>query len=65
MNSIWIARDEDGVLCAFSVKPERDILSHSWVVLDDAQGVCIPDDWFPGLKWEDEPIELVIKGKED
>lgn len=61
MNSIWIARDKDGILCAFSVKPERDILSYSWIVLDDACGICIPADWFPEVTWESEPIELVIK----
>lgn len=61
MNSIWIARDKDGVLCAFPVKPERDILSHSWVVYDDAKSVCIPADWFPDLTWNDNPIELTNK----
>lgn len=65
MNSIWIARDKNGVIAAYLSKPVRDDLSDSWVTDDGAHCCCIYSDWFPNLTWESEPIELVIKEKED
>lgn len=35
MNSIWIARDKDGDLWAFPSKLERDILSYTWITIDE------------------------------
>lgn len=61
MNSIWIARDKDGSLWAFPSKPERDILSYAWITIDDMYSCRIPNDWFPDLKWDDNPIELITK----
>lgn len=65
MNSIWIARDFYGNLYAYKEKPVKD--KHIWNKRkDDTSYVCeLDDDWFPGLRWQDEPIELVIKEKED
>lgn len=61
MNSIWIARDKYGALCVSSEKPVRG--NGCWDMRD---GVYISDsDWFPDLTWNDEPLELVLKGKED
>ena len=65
MNSIWIARDKDGDLWAFPSKPERDILSYSWITTNDEVCCRIPTDWFPELTWENSPIELAPKRKED
>lgn len=57
MNSIWIARDKYGDLCVSSEKPVRN--NGCWEICD---GVEISDsDWFPDLRWEDEPIELIPK----
>ena len=65
MNSIWIARDKNGVLFAFSVKPVRNDLSDAWVTDDDLLCCCMHDDWFPEVTWENSPIELVIEEKEE
>lgn len=63
MNSIWIARDMDNSLFAYEQEPFRD--SNEWMnkelFLESAQ---LPEGWFPDLRWEDEPIELVAKEKE-
>lgn len=58
----WVARDKDGSLHFFGTKPERyegyDI--HRWWV----SGACIQcalgfrKNWYPNLKWEDEPIAV-------
>ena len=63
MNSIWIARDETGFLWAFSEKPVK--YKGSWIPSSDEIPYDIEERLFPELKWEDDPIELVIKGKED
>lgn len=67
MNSIWIARDKEGTLYVYKEKPKRGL--DMW--LDAAHyefgGTSkeLNPNWFTDLRWEDEPIELVIKGKED
>lgn len=63
MNGIWIARDKSGILCAFRNKPKRDRKSGTWRTGEegDYSYCCIEESWFPGLKWEDEPVELTIK----
>lgn len=67
MNRIWIARDRDGVLCAFLEKPERDKRTGKWQT--DEEYVCgycvIEESWFSDLGWGDNPIELTITGKEE
>ena len=32
--------------------------------IGDIYSCRIPDDWFPDLKWDNEPLELMPKGKE-
>lgn len=64
MKSIWIARDGDGRLFAHESKPVRSDLADNWV--SHASFCCrMRDYWFPEVAWESEPIELVIKEKED
>ena len=64
MNSIWIARDKDGRLFLYEKKPiGRD--STSWLISPNSNNEEIDDDWFPEVTWDTEPIELVIKEKED
>lgn len=64
MKSIWIARDKGGALFLFTKKPSRfeDIWNNK---SEDGISECcrIPDEWFPNLRWGDEPVELVIKEK--
>lgn len=70
MKSIWIARNEDGILLVFDKKPTRafdkergkgllDVLeSYRWLF----QCKQIPGTWFyPEVTWENSPIELVVK----
>ena len=68
MNSIWIARDKDGWLCAFSEKPTRNEQESRWVLGATAKQFYyypLSSTWFPQITWQDDPIELVIKKKED
>lgn len=60
MSSIWIARDKSGELIAFSKKPHRSC-DEMWETDSSSGFSTIYDEWFPELKWEDEPIELVPK----
>lgn len=62
----WVARDKDGLLCAYSHKPSKT--KNMWIENpeDNSIGmdsVCVmPKDWFPEIKWDDEePRELVLK----
>lgn len=63
MNSIWIARDASGMLCAFREKPHRAEYDEYWITASDYDYSTLREDWFPDLTWEDEPIELVVKTK--
>lgn len=61
MKRIWIARDKYGALWSYSSKPVRDDLSDCWAASDDLECRYMPEDWFPDLCWEDEPLELIAK----
>lgn len=64
MNSIWIARDKDGTLCAYDQKPCRIAFEEIWLPEngDDRRNYEVfNDDWFPEVTWENSPIELVPK----
>lgn len=65
MNSIWIARDKDGTLCAYNQKPCRIAFDDIWLPENgnDWNYEVLNDDWFPEVTWNDEPIKLVIKEK--
>lgn len=55
---MWIARDEDGELFCYAVKPYKD--SGFWI--GGNNNIQLPDNWFPKVKWEDEePRELILK----
>lgn len=60
---MWIARDEDGIICIYDTKPVKD--EHVWVIPNSTGGYSVIDselDWFPEVKWEDEePRELILK----
>ncbi len=63
MNSIWIARDKDGTLCAYNQKPCRIAFDDIWLPENgnDWNYEVLNDDWFPEVTWENSPIELVPK----
>lgn len=55
---LWVARDEDGFLFAYKDKPKRSDNQKEWF------GwflFSMKNSYFPELKWEDEPIEIVIR----
>ena len=56
---LWVARDWCGMLYAYLNKPIRDTVWKGW----DSYKVSlrIDDSFFPELKWEDEPIEIIIR----
>jgi len=56
---VWVARDKDGYLCSYSERPGR--FQGEWGS-DGIDGLIgqIADNWFPDLKWEDEPIEVSL-----
>lgn len=63
---MWIARDEDGGLYLFTVKPGKDFACWYNSKFDGIAHVEIDCTLFPEVKWEDEEpteVELVIKKK--
>ena len=54
----WVARDKNGDLYVYSVKPEMN--GDSWVVADSQNLWKMPNILFSDLKWEDEPMKLDV-----
>lgn len=62
----WIARDEDGSLAVFRLKPEKQIELDSWNAGGVNEEVYDPEDYFSLVKWEDkEPHPVFPITKED
>ena len=63
MKSLWIARDKNGHLFAYIHKPTRanDFWYDDNGFNNNSDWTDLPEDWFPNLRWEDEPIELTCK----
>ena len=55
---LWVARDWDGMLYAYFNKPIRDTVWKEWN--SDEDSLSIDDSFCPELKWEDEPLEVVL-----
>jgi len=59
---VWIARNEDNILVASASLLHRS--NNEWVrYYGDAEygpEYFLDDLWFPDLKWEDEPIQVVL-----
>lgn len=51
----WVARDENGEICAFEDYPEKD--SEMWI---GSNSMLLDRKSFPDLKWEDEPVEVEV-----
>ena len=68
---MWIARDKDGTLKLFSEKPHRidndDDMWLSFVWYPKNVHTCkrmhLNSSEFPNLKWEDEPMEVILLPK--
>ena len=65
MNSIWIAREKDGLLYAYKSKPFFDKDKGEWCSYVEGclsrYAYRLSEDWFPDLTFENSPVELVIK----
>ena len=62
----WVARDENGdLVCCAGSKPYKEENIPFWKVNFRNFIECIPNDLFPDLTWNDDPIEveLIIKRK--
>ena len=55
----YLARDEDGDLWVFRVKPEKE--DDFWDVKTDYHSVIIENDNFPEIKWTDEEPTMISK----
>lgn len=55
---LYVARDKDNTLAVFNEKPKRNLEHYG-----DWSGVGMPIDknMFPTLKWEDEPLLVVLQ----
>lgn len=58
---MWVARDKNGTLKLFDSMPKRGELCGEWF---NAWCFKLNNDLFPDLKWEDEPIEVELKIKQ-
>lgn len=62
---VYIARDYCGFavgkVCAFCVPPKRGNYVRGWYAgTDSSRWIVLPDEMFPELTWEDEPIEIEL-----
>ena len=58
-NKFWIARDKNGSLFAYEDKPTRCDNQREWFA--EKFLFSMENSFFPGLTWEDEPIEVEIR----
>jgi len=57
----WVARFKNGHLWLFSKKPQRICIHFDrWYWGNGDAEKQLPNDMFPDLKWEDEPIEVEL-----
>lgn len=56
---MWIARDEDGILCLYESKPYLD-MDNEWDS-DDNDYLVIDESQFPEVTFENSPMEVELK----
>lgn len=54
----WVARDKDGQISCYCDKPYRS--HYCWYSFPRYEVWILPDELYPDLKWEDEPIEVEL-----
>ena len=54
----WVARDKDGQLGVYDILPIRG--NTCWYPQVRFENWVLPENAFPDLKWEDEPIEVEL-----
>jgi hypothetical protein len=53
----WLAKDYDGELCCYTIKPEKN--GTTWYGEDDYSSLSALDHLFQMVKWEDEEPTLI------
>ena len=62
---MWAARDDSGDLYLYAQEPSHDD-GRSYYGEENDNGKKIPEEWFPNLKFEDGPIEIIgLKAKDE
>lgn len=56
----WVARDDDGDLYMYKVKPYRGKGDHEGCWDSDGYTVALENSLFPSVTWESEPLEVTI-----
>ena len=56
----WVARDGSGSLYLYDTIPHRDAKYDWWHPLAGRDQMVIEKNYFPDLRWEDEPIEVEL-----
>lgn len=56
----WIARDEDGALYMYKVKPYRGKGDYKGCWDSDGDTLALDKSLFPSVTWESEPLEVTI-----
>ena len=56
---MWVARDEDGILCLYESKPYLD-MDNEWDS-DDNDYLVIDESQFPEVTFENSPQEVELK----
>lgn len=54
----WLAKDKDGGCFCYISKPIRDNIRGQWISVKS--WLPIDNKFFPELKWEDEPLEVML-----
>lgn len=57
INMFYVARDKDCKLYLYFCLPTRVTSSGSWVCCS-GDYMEIPNEMFPSLQWEDEPVQI-------
>lgn len=61
---IWIARDEDGMLCAYPSKPEKrkeaNTLLGIFVSNKVGDFIKLPSNWYKNVKFKNSPVFVPI-----
>ena len=60
--SLWVARNEDNILVASSalLHTSNNEWCQYWGDEENDPEYFFDEDWFPNLKWEDEPIQVAL-----
>lgn len=58
--SAWIARDKDGALYMYKVKPYRGKSDYEDCWDSDGDTLALDNSLFQSITWESEPLEVTI-----